>query len=410
MFASVNRAPSSLPVIYIVLTVASGSAIGSDFFDGSFTKKLSAEVDTAVAEIKGMASHVRGDKVDKKYRSLNNYSSSPGVRHSASSNRNSSTYVPLYSNDPLSGYAPPGLPEQALSDSGVFGEGHHSQVAGYIRVDNTILGDNASFNKTAEQEHSGYSLTLGGDYLFQNQYLFGLTLGLPFYKPMAEGSDTEIDGLIASGYFTYFQDSWFVDFNASYAVMDTDIERQVTLYTDPVINNANEADSDIWVFSVGTGYIFDYNYLHLAFESSLQYTLSDTDRYEERLALSNSSYLFSKIEDVDALESTMLITGMSISHPFRTPFGVFQPYAKGYLHYDIASGKERIISQLKSNYSGSILPIVVESNDDVYGRVHLGISGALSKDWYGYAEASQLVWHDDLSAYTISVGLSMALD
>lgn len=407
MIASVLRVSSYLPVVCIVFSVTANNVFGSDLFDGSFTKKLSSEVDTAMAEIKGMASHVRGDKVDKKYRSLDSHAKSVGVRHAS---RSSYGYVPLYSNDPLSIYSPPGMPEKALSDTGAFGDGYHSQVAGYIRVDNTALVDNASLNKSVEQDHSGYSLTLGGDYLFQNQYLFGLTLGLPFYQPLSEGSDTEIDGLMASGYFTYFQDAWFIDFNASYAVMDTDIERQVTLYTDPVVSNTNEADSDIWVFSLGAGYIFDYNYLNVAFESSLQYTLSDTERYEERLSLSNSSYLFSKIEDVDALESTMLITGMSISHPFRTPFGVFQPYAKGYVHYDIASGRERIISQLKSNYSGSILPIVIESDDDVYGRVHLGISGALSNDWYGYAEASQLVWHDDLSAYTISVGLSMALD
>ncbi|MGR5064736.1 autotransporter domain-containing protein [Photobacterium sp. DNB22_13_2] len=410
MIASVVKVSSYLPVVCIVFSVTSNNALCSDLFDGSFTKKLSSEVDTAMSEIKGMASHVRGDKVDRKYRSLNNHSTSSGVRHANNASRSSYGYVPLYSNDPLSIYTPPGLPERELSDTGAFGDGSHSQVAGYIRVDNTALVDNASLSKSVEQDHSGYSLTLGGDYLFQNQYLFGLTLGLPFYQPLSEGSDTEIDGLMASGYFTYFQDSWFIDFNASYAVMDTDIERQVTLYTDPVVSNTSEADSDIWVFSLGTGYIFDYNYLNVAFESSLQYTLSDTDRYEERLSLSNSSYLFSKIEDVDALESTMLITGMSISHPFRTPFGVFQPYARGYVHYDIASGKERIISQLKSNYSGSILPIVIESDDDVYGRVHLGISGALSNDWYGYAEASQLIWHDDLSAYTISVGLSMALD
>ncbi|WEM45840.1 autotransporter outer membrane beta-barrel domain-containing protein (plasmid) [Photobacterium sp. DA100] len=410
MFALVKKAPSCLPIIYTVFFVTSGNAVGADLFDGSITKKLSEEVDTAMAEIKGLASQVRGDKVDKKYRVLNNHSASAGMKHLGYSSRGSSAYVPLYSNDPLSIYLPPGLPEQAISDSGVFGEGQHSQVAGYIRVDNNILADGASFKKSSEQEHSGYSLTLGGDYLYQNQYLFGLTLGLPFYKPMAEDSDTEIDGLIASGYFSYFQNSWYIDFNASYAVMDTDIERQVTLYTDPVVNNTTEADSDIWVFSLGAGYIFDYDYLQLAVESSLQYTLSDPDRYDERLSLTNSSYLFSKIDDVEALESTMLISGVSISYPFRTPFGVFQPYAKGYVHYDIDSGKERIISQLKSNYSGSILPIVIESDDDVYGRVHLGISGALGRDWYGYAEASQLLWHDDLSAYTISVGLSMALD
>lgn len=386
--------------------MASATVYAED--DATLSDRLSAEMDAAVSELKGLANHVRGDKIDRKVRSRLGTNSSAGLRSASMIDRTSVNRNTLYP-ESLSGYALPVNNAIASGNKNPLGPSSHSAVGGFMRVDTTTLND-SPYSKGKEQEYSGYSLTLGGDYLFREHYLFGLTLGLPFYKPLNDSSDTEIDGMVASGYFSYFQDAWYIDFTASYAVMDTDIERQVTLYTDSVVNNANEADSDIWVFSVGTGYVFKYNYLNVALESSVQYTLSDPERYSERLSLANNNYLISKIDDVDALESTMLISGVSVSHPLRTPIGMFQPYAKGYVHYDIASGNERVISQLKSNHSGSILPIVVDSDDNFYGRMHLGISGALNEDWYGYAEASSLLWHDDLSAYTISVGVSMALD
>ncbi|MGF1689342.1 autotransporter outer membrane beta-barrel domain-containing protein [Photobacterium japonica] len=381
-------------------------AHAGDAAESTLSGRLSAEMDAAVSELKGIASHVRGDKIDRKVRAKMGRYSTAGLRGKAIKER---TSIKRTVRQP--GYLPGALPVQnaVSTQAGGAGVTHSNVLGGYMRVDTTTLKDNAN-QAGNEQEYSGYSLTLGGDYLFREHYLFGLTLGLPFYQSFNATNDTEIDGLVASGYFSYFRDAWYIDFTASYAVMDTDIERQVTLYTDSVINNANEADSDIWVFSVGTGYVFKYDYLNVALESSVQHTLSDTDRYSERLSMTNSNYLISKIDNVDALESTMLISGVSVSHPLRTPFGMFQPYAKGYVHYDIASGNERVISQLKSNHSGSILPIVVDSDDNFYGRMHLGISGAFNQDWYGYAEASSLIGHDDLSAYTLSVGVSIALD
>ncbi len=377
--------------------------------EASLSSRISAEMSGAVSDLMVMASNVRVDKVDKKVRSQLDSASSSGIRFNGLSDRASSNRATLRY-DPFSLYSLPVNSELAVYNDTALDGDSSSAIGGYVRVDNKSMGKPRGLNTSKEQEHSGYSLTLGGDYLFRENYLFGLTLGLPFYQSGNEMKDTEIDGLIASGYFSYFRDNWYLDFTASYAVMDTDIERQVTMYTDTVVNNANEADSDIWVFSLGSGYLFSYNYLNIALESSLQYTLSDTDRYSERVSTTSSNYLITKVENVDALESTMLISGLSVSHPFRTPFGVFQPYAKGYLHYDMASGNQRVISQLKSNYSGTILPIVVDSNDKVYGRMHLGLSGAFNRDWYGYAEASSLLWHDDLSAYTFSVGVSIGLD
>ncbi|MGF1703849.1 autotransporter outer membrane beta-barrel domain-containing protein, partial [Photobacterium makurazakiensis] len=368
--------------------------------EDSISTRLSNEVYAAVSDLKQMANSVRGDKIGKKLQRKLKTAESTSLRSIAVNERTTSYRASTKTTSFLTNS------EARYNDSALIND--YSRLDTYIRMDNTSINDNVSLQKGTEQEQSGYSLTLGGDYLFNEHYLFGLTLGLPFYKPLTENSENEIDGMIASGYFSYFRNAWYVDFTASYAVMDTDIERQVTLYSDTVVNNTNEVDSDIWVFSLGSGYIFDYNYLNVALESNLQYTLSDTDRYAERVSLSNSNYLISKVDNINALESTMLISGLSISHPLRTPFGVFQPYAKAYVHYDIASGNERIISQLKSNHSGSILPIVVESDDNFYGRFHLGISGAFNQDWYGYAEASQLFEHDDLSAYTISVGLSVA--
>ncbi|KLV03388.1 hypothetical protein ABT56_19915 [Photobacterium aquae] len=409
MLLSKQATSRCLPVTLLV--VIWGADAKQESESSTLGEYIPDDMYAAVSSMISMADSVRGDRVDKKVRT-NLRRSSPGLRTAGMAERASSTRnATHFGNSNLGSMMSPSGSSPTIPSIHDLPSQKSAQFGGYVRLENRLLGGDPNRpNQTNEQEYSGYSLTLGGDYLFREHYLFGMTLGLPFYKPMSETNDTEVDGLIASGYFSYLQDSWYLDFNASYAVMDTDIERQVTLYTDTVVNNTNEADSDIWLFSVGGGYIFEYNYLNIALESSLQYTLSDSDRYQERSALTSSNYLFSQIDDVDALQSTMLISGISLSHPFRTSVGIFQPYAKGYVHYDIAPGKQSIISQLKSNHSGSILPIVVETDDQLYGRMHLGISGAFNEDWFGYIEASSLLWHDDISAHTVSFGVSMSLD
>ncbi|MGF1723492.1 autotransporter domain-containing protein [Photobacterium nomapromontoriensis] len=409
MFLSLKKVSPCLLVTILFVYFSVSSQANEEDSGSSISDMITEEMSAAVTELRLLASNVRGDKIDRKIHSRHLTNRWAELRTNGLSDRTVLNRTSVRE-DSFTRYTFPMSSDMTVDEISAIEHSSHSRLGGYVRVDNTIYPDSTPNRKSHESDYSGYSLTLGGDYLFREHYLFGLTLGLPFNQPLKESSETEIDGMVASGYFSYLRDAWYVDFTASYAVMDTDIERQVSLYADSVINNANNADSDIWVFTLGTGYVFYYKYLNIALESSLQYTLSDTDRYAERISLSNSNYLIANIDNVDALESTMLITGMSLSHPLRTPFGVFQPYAKGYIHYDLASGNEHVISQLKSNHSGSILPIIVESDDNVYGRLHLGISGALSQDWYGYAEASRLLWHDDLSAYTISVGVSIALD
>ncbi|KDM91716.1 hypothetical protein EA58_10120 [Photobacterium galatheae] len=269
---------------------------------------------------------------------------------------------------------------------------------------------------TFSQYHSGrnqsatsqaYSVTMGGDYLLNNNYLFGLALGMPSYKSAdyENENSTDIDGLVASGYFSYFEDAWFLDFTASYALIDTDVNRQVNMYTDPVVSSMDDADSDVWVFTLGGGYVVDYPYAKIALESAVQYTLSDQDRYNERLSKGNSNYVISQVDDVSKLEGTTFITGATISKPFRTSVGIFQPYVKSYLHYDYQFHSDRIVSQFKSSYSSSSLPVITKSEDQFYGRFHAGVSGAFNGKWVAYAEASTLVGLDDMTPSLYSIGV-----
>ncbi|ELR65661.1 hypothetical protein C942_00744 [Photobacterium marinum] len=383
----------------------------------TMTSRISQEVYQAISDLMRLANDVRGDKLGKQDFSQakssqalsNSYS---GLNGNEMALRASDLRYAAKQKSWPSGNSQ--VSELMLYQDGFLGDQNYSRLGAYVRFDSntyvTKTNDRAYLSKEINQKLDGYSITLGGDYLFNEHYLFGVALGLPFDENHNESTESEIDGLVASGYFSYFRDDWFVDFTASYALMDTDIERRIRHYSDSVFNNSSEVDSDIWVFSLGGGYVLDFNYLNIAFESSIQHTLSDTERYSERPSKGISNYLISKVDDINELQSTMVIAGVSASHPVRTTLGVFQPYVRGFLHYDIDGGSERIISQLKSDNSGSVLPIIVNTNDAVYGRVHLGLSGAFNRDWHGYAEASTLVGLDDLSAYTFTLGVSIALD
>ncbi|MGF1860378.1 autotransporter outer membrane beta-barrel domain-containing protein [Photobacterium profundum] len=302
----------------------------------------------------------------------------------------------------------PKLTEVTFYQDGFLGTDNSSRLGAYVRFEqdkNTIEQQTLAAESNPERE--GYSVTLGGDYLLNEKYLFGVALGLPFYDSGLENAESEIDGLVASGYFSYFQDQWYMDFTASYALVDTDIERKISHYSDNVINNSDDADSDIWVFSFGGGYVINQGYWNIALESTIQHTLSDSDRYTERPSRGNSNYLISKVDDVDNLESTMLISGASFSHSFRSSLGIFQPYLRSYVHYDFDSSSEKVISQLKADNSGMILPIIINSDDQLYGRAHLGVSSVFNNGWHGFAEASTLIGLDDLDAYTFTLGVGI---
>jgi len=301
--------------------------------------------------------------------------------------------------------------ELTLYQNGYLGEESYSRLGAYVRVEQDSYGsekDTLSIDKDYDRE--GSSVTLGGDYLFYDHYLFGLALGLPLYDSDEDSTESEIDGLVASGYFSYFHDNWYLDFTASYALVDTDIERKITHYSDSVITNVDDVDSDIWVFSLGSGYLIHDKYWNVALEGSIQHTVSDTDRYTERPSKGNSNYLISQVDDINDLESTVFIAGASFFYPFRTSLGVFQPYLRSYVHYDFDASSEKVISQLKADNSGTILPIITQSDDQLYGRMHLGISGVFNNNWHGYAEASSLIGLDELSAYTFTIGVSISLD
>ncbi|UXI04011.1 autotransporter outer membrane beta-barrel domain-containing protein [Photobacterium sp. TY1-4] len=385
--------------------------------DDSLAGRLSDEMYQAISDLMLMANDFRGDNVSPKNFRQNPHSqtyvfSAPGRQETAL--RTSSLRAAAKDSareSRASGTAQPPYSELTVYQDGAYGEQNYTRLGAYFRVDNNPqVRDRAALSAESSREQEGYALTLGGDYLLNDHYLFGLALGLPFYDVNDSNRERGNAGLVASGYFSYFRDNWYLDFTASYALMDTDIERRISFYSDSVVNSANEADSDLWVFALGSGYVFNYDYLNVAFESSIEYTLSDSERYSERLSKGNANYLLSKIDNINELESMRFITGLSISHPFRSSLGIFQPYARGFLHYDVNDGSERIISQLKADQSGSVLPIIVETDDSVYGRVHLGLSGAFNKDWHAYAEASTLVGLDDMSAYAFSVGVSMSLD
>lgn len=386
--------------------------------EDSLAGRLSDEMYQAISDLMLMANDFRGDKVSQKNLRQNHHRqayifSAPGRQETAlrtsslrAAAKDSSQRVRTTGTS-----ASPAYSELMLYQGGAFGEQSYTRLGAYFRVDNDPQpGEQAALMTEPSQQRDGYSLTLGGDYLLNDNYLFGLALGLPFYDVNEDYRDSGSAGLVASGYFSYFRDNWYLDFTASYALMDTDIERRISFYSDSVINSANEADSDLWVFALGSGYVISYDYLNIALESSIEYTLSDTERYSERLSKGSANYLLSKIDDINELESMKFITGLSVSHPFRSSWGVFQPYARGYLHYDVNDGSERIISQLKADQSGSVLPIIVETDDSVYGRVHLGLSGAFNQDWHAYAEASTLIGLDDMSAYAFSVGVRMSFD
>ncbi|PST89419.1 autotransporter outer membrane beta-barrel domain-containing protein [Photobacterium jeanii] len=371
----------------------------------------SQELTYSEAVYKALSSGVKGVISDFRHDtySTNNEGKSSVHHHGY---HNQAGHTTIYQTTPaqssLSSYHSSTTSETLLYSDGGFGRKEQSRLGAYVRIDQETIPSQSHANRSHYED--GYTVTLGGDYLLNDHYLFGVALGLPYQQNgITEQSDLEVDGLMASGYFSYFQDDWYIDFSASYAVMDTDIERRVSTFDSSPFARQEKADSDIWVFSLGAGYLISHEHWDIALESSLQHILSDTDRYTERPSRGNANYLLSVVDDINQLGSSMLISGASFTYPFRTSIGLFQPYMRGYVHYDFDNGGQKVISQLQTEQYGSYLPLVIESDDAVFGRFHVGMAGQFHDDWYGYIEASSLVGLKEVDAQRITLGVQFKL-
>lgn len=215
-------------MLYYQLAYAAGA-----YSSSSVTSRIKDELNNAISDFRLLANDIRGDKPSKHeiavgsdqasiyaYNTINNND----VTARAYSLRNAARQNKL-----LSAYHEQST-ELTLYQHGVIGRQNYSRLGAYLRVEPLeSIEETSSF--MADQNKEGYSLTLGGDYLFNEHYLFGVALGLPFGEAEEETAKSEIDGLVASGYFSFFRDDWYVDFTASYALIDTDIERRISLYS-----------------------------------------------------------------------------------------------------------------------------------------------------------------------------------
>ncbi|QUJ70524.1 autotransporter outer membrane beta-barrel domain-containing protein (plasmid) [Photobacterium sp. GJ3] len=237
--------------IPVVLLTATASQTWADSSQSSFVSSVSDEVMNSLTTI---ANDVRVDKPSQKeslHPAVSLFSSPlalyPGdVSSRTSSIREDSRSRSFYP----TAYAEPEYAQTSYFDNSQGGLGTYMRVA---RAQPQLTLNQSPIGRTQPVVTDGYSLTMGGDYLLNNNYLFGLALGMPTYRSAdydnEQGSD--IDGLVASGYFSYFENEWFLDFTASYALIDTDMERQVNMYSDPVVSSMDDADSDVWVFTLG---------------------------------------------------------------------------------------------------------------------------------------------------------------
>ncbi|KXI21948.1 autotransporter domain-containing protein [Photobacterium sanguinicancri] len=192
--------------------------------------------------LKGAVADFRHDeyKTRSQQSTYSSYSRAGNINNSLSPSDSSLSYSSTAQSTNLS--------KAVLYSDGGYGRKEQSRLDAYVRIDQDVRPNQSATNVQFED---GYAVTLGGDYLLNEHYLFGVALGLPYYQ--GEDNQADIDALMASGYFSYFQDNWYIDFSASYAVVDTDIERRISTLDNSPFSQQEKADSDVWVFSLGQG-------------------------------------------------------------------------------------------------------------------------------------------------------------
>lgn len=172
------------------------------------------------------------------------------------------------------------------------------------------------------------SITLGTDYRFRDNLVFGAALGYSQVDADFDaGGGIDVDNLALSLLGTYYRgSSFYVDVLASYGWSDLDTDRRIQYQdTTGTIDREASGSTDSNQVTIGMGTGFDFSKGRWVFGPHLGVNYSDTmiDAYNEEGALGLNLAL-----PETAVRSVTANAGVHVSLTTTSKWGVFVPYAR----------------------------------------------------------------------------------
>jgi len=258
------------------------------------------------------------------------------------------------------------------------------------------FGDKDATSREAGFDFNIFGITGGADYMISENFFLGIALNYSHndIDLDSDGGELDSNGYSASIYGTYYLDNFYFDGIVTLGWVDFDIDRNINysiLGADGntvTINQTAIGDThaNMFSFSVGTGYQFNYEAFSFGPYGRLDFIRSDIDGYSEKIGLKGQGVcdpvanpgcgLALRFNSQDITSLTTALGGQA-SYAWSTSIGVIQPQALfGWIHeYENDS---RTISAFfvedPSPSSDSEIRLLTDNPDRNYFELGLGLS------------------------------------
>jgi uncharacterized protein with beta-barrel porin domain len=303
---------------------------------------------------------------------------------------------------------------------------HHGAGAG---ADNALLenrfgifftGDisTGSKNKTnieSRLDFDTYGITLGADYRFTNQFIFGGAFGYIDTNTTLSNATGNLDttGYSVSLYGTsYWKKQYFFDFSLSYGSNRFEQHRMVQYELEDMesVSQDMKSDYDGKMFSLflGSGYDFQYGPWTFGPRTDLEYIRSDVDSFSERASDSNASGggWSSRIDSTDQKWLTINFGG-KLAYAQSTSWGVLVPYTRLDWLHEFKDDAQVINAYFSGDPSGNAIRIETDNPDRDYLRLRMGASAQFRQGVTLFFDYGTLMAHSNWSSNTYNLGLRM---
>lgn len=299
----------------------------------------------------------------------------------------------------------------ASADGGIL---QNERFGIFVNGDFTDGSHDATRNERG-YSFDGYSLTLGMDYRFTDDFVAGVSLGLNSNRSDVDnnGGKLDTDGYSLSLFASYFPDeAFYVDGILTFGRNDYDQRRNISyVLAGSRINQTASADysGDYWAASLGTGYNFAMGSATLTPMLRLDYTSASVDGYAETMSnpFALGSAWGARIGNMDQ-ESFNSYVGVSLANAFSTSEGVLVPKLEfGWVHQFRDTAPSVNGSFIQSN-SGRAFLIEGDQRVSDYYVGTVGLTAQFAGGVAGYVQYSKVFGYSNLTVNNFGAGLRVS--
>ncbi|MGI9303162.1 MAG: autotransporter domain-containing protein [Gammaproteobacteria bacterium] len=294
--------------------------------------------------------------------------------------------------------------ESALPRTGAGGDDSSAYVGpfGIFINGNVTMGDkDSSFNEPGF-DFDAHDITIGGDYRFAPELIFGAALGYGTNETEFDnnGGNIDFDAYALSLYGTYYQSqAVYIDGIVSFATNSYDTRRRIS-FTGATEEAVGDTDGTEFTVSVGGGYDLTRRAWTFGPYGRLTYLSADIDGYQESPTASGVELSL----DDQEITSIATVVGAKAIYNFSTDWGVLSPQLNLEWEHEFDNDSRLITGRFVNDPTGTRFAIPTNDPERDVFNLGAGATATFTGGKVAFIFVESLLGHEDLSQLSITGG------